>query len=231
MMKKMLLLAAAVAMPVGVVAATAGTASAKTTTLTVTGVDATCTTTGGTIGFHYGIGVAGVGTYTYPTKNKGQKIAITGVDLSCTSPAVPGTFTGVGAGKLVSTNPSESPSTFYSAASILGNDPSPGGTLTGSLVVKWTAPAGYKFSAKTSTLTIHSVTGGTTTIDHDTYGDFTIPGTTPGSITGAFDGTDGGASATTFQPTAQDEAALTTEATTAPGITAIGLGSGTADLK
>ncbi len=231
MIRKMLLVAAAVAMPVGVIAVTAGTASAKTVTVTVTGTDATCTTSGGTIAFQFGIGVAGVGAYVPPTKNKGQKIKITGVNLSCTSPAVTGTFTGVASGKLDSTNTTESASTFYSATSILGNDPSAGGTLSGSLKVKWTAPVGYKFSAKTSVLTINSTTGGTTVIGGDTYGSFTIPGTTPGSISGAFDGTDGGVSATTFVPTAQDEAALTTEATGAGGITSLTLGSGTADLQ
>lgn len=231
MIRKMLLVAAAAAMPMGFVAATAGTASAKAITLTTTGVDATCTLSGGTIAFHYGIGVAGVGTYVPPTKNKGQKIAISGVNLTCTSPAVPLPFTGTAKGKLKSTNPTESASTFYSATSILGNDPSAGGTLSGSLKVKWVPPAGYKFSAKTSVLTINSTNGGTTTIGSDTYGSFTIPGTTPGSITGAFAGTDNGASATTFVPTAQDEAALTTEATTAPGITSITLGTGTASLQ
>lgn len=231
MIRKMLMVAAAVAMPVGVIAATAGTASAKPVTDSVAGATATCTTSGGTIGFHYAIGVAVPGGYVPPAKNKGQKITISGVDLSCTSSAVAGTFTGVASGKLASTNPGESAADFYSAASIEGNDPSAGGTLSGSLKVAWTAPPNQKFSSKDSVITIHSTVGGTTTIGGDTYGSFTIPGTTPSSISGAFGGSDSGASSTTFAPTAQDEAALTVEATGAGGISTITLGSGSAALQ
>ncbi len=231
MLRKLLLVAGAAALPLGILAATAGTASAGGVTDTTDGVNASCTTSGGTITFKTPIGVATPGGYVAPTKNKGQKIAISGVNLSCTSSAVSGTFTGVASGKLVSTNATESPATFYSAASILGNDPSPGGTLTGTLKVKWTAPVGQKFSDKKTAITINSTVGGLDVIGADTYGSFTIPGSTPGSISGAFSGTDNGASSTTFVPTAQDEATLTTEATSVGGISTIALGSGTSALQ
>ncbi len=141
-----------------------------------------------------------------------------------------GTFTGVASGKLVSTNRSESPATFYRAASVEGNDPSPGGTLTGSLKIKWTALASpaQKFSEKSTTLTINSTVGGTTTIGEDTYGSFTIPGSTPGSITVP-------SPARTVVPRRprsyrrrRNEATLTTEALSPSGISTLMLGSGTA---
>ena len=231
MIRKMLMVAAAVAMPVGVIAATAGTASAKPVTDTVAGATATCTTSGGTIGFHYAIGVARPGRVRSPGQEQGAE------DHDQRSGPVlhlvggRGTFTGVASGKLASTNPGESAADFYSAASIEGNDPSAGGTLSGSLKVAWTAPPNQKFSSKDSVITIHSTVGGTTTIGGDTYGSFTIPGTTPSSISGAFGGSDSGASSTTFAPTAQDEAALTVEATGAGGISTITLGSGSAALQ
>jgi len=227
----MLLVAGAAALPLGILAATAVPASAGGTIDTTDGATATCTSSGGTITFKTPIGIATAGGYVSPTKNKGQKIAIAGVNLSCTSSAVSGTFTGVASGKLVSTNPTESAAVFYSAATILGNDPAAGGTLSGALKVKWSAPAGQKFSDKKSTITINSVVGGTTTISGDTYGSFAIPGSTLGSTAGAFGGSDSGASTTQFVPTGPDEAALTTEATSAAGISSIPLGSGTASLK
>ena len=153
------------------------------------------------------------------------------MNLTCTSAAVSGSFTGVASGKLLSTNPSQDPATFYSAASILGNDPAPGGTLSGTLKIKWTAPVNQKFSDKKSAITINSVVGGVTAIGADIYGSFAIPGTTPGSTAGAFGGTDSGASTTQFVPTAQDETALTAEATSAAGIATIALGNGTATLQ
>jgi hypothetical protein len=231
MIRKMLLVAAAVAMPIGIIAGTAGVASAHgSVTDTTTGVDATCTSTGGTISFKTAIGVANGSGYVYPTKNKGQKIKITGVNLTCTSPAVSGTFTGVASGKLLSLNPTELPAVFYSAATILGNDPAAGGSLSGTLKIKWTPPPGQKFSDKVTINTINSVVGGIDTIGGDSYGSFAIPGSTPGSLSGAFAGTDNGATATSFEVTAQDETALTTEATTT-GISSLPLASGTAALQ
>ena len=233
MIRKLLVIAAAVAMPVSVVAVTSGVAGAKVkpTVDTTDGATATCTLSGGSIAFKTPIGIANPGGYVAPVKNKGQKITITGVAVSCTSSAVSGVFTGKASGKLTSTNPTETPAVFYSATSIEGNDPSAGGTLSGSLKIAWTAPVGQKFSDKKSTILIHSTIGGTVTISGDTYGSFTIPGSTPSSIVGAFGGPDGGATSTTFVATAPDEAALTPIALSAAGISSIALGSGTAALQ
>src|ERR1700693_4949617 len=114
MIRKMLLIAAAVAMPVGVIAATAGTASAaKVVDQTGPPATASCTSSGGTLTFKYPIGLAG-GSYVFPVKNKGNQIKVAGVTLSCTSSAVSqGSFTGVLSGKIKTANPGETPAQEY----------------------------------------------------------------------------------------------------------------------
>jgi hypothetical protein len=228
MIRKLLLVAAAVAMPMGIIAAS-GTAGAKPVTDAV-GAPATasCTVTGGSLTFKYAIGIQVPGGYAAPTKNKGNQIAVAGVDLSCTSSAVPqGTFTGVASGKVTTANTSESAATFYSCTNLQGISPQAGGTLTGKLKVTWTAPTNVKFSSKASTIGVASILGGTKTISGDSYGSFTIPGNAgTGSIVGAFPGSDGGASSTVTAYTAQDETALTTQCVSLGGLKTVSLGSG-----
>ncbi len=229
MIRKMLMVAAAVAMPLGIVAATAGTASAATVT-DATGAPATanCTSSGGSLTFKYGIGLAG-GSYVFPTKNKGNQISVTGVTLTCTSPAVTGSFTGAVSGKIKTSNPTETPAQAYACTGLSGVDPAPGGTVTGSLKVKWSAPTGQKFGGGSkSTIAVTSILGGTS----GGFGTFTVPGNPgTGSIVGSFPGSDGGASGTTTSTTAQSEAALAGQCLAAGGLTTISLGSGTASLQ
>jgi hypothetical protein len=229
MIRKLLLIAAAVAMPVGIIAASAGTASAKGVTDAV-GAPATasCTTSGGTLTFKTALGLSG-GTYVFPTKNKGNQITVSGVNFSCTSSAVSGAFTGTLAGKIKTTDPSNSATTEYSCTSLSGVSPAPGGTLVGSLEIKYTAPSGQKFSAKDSKIAVSSILGG---VNGAGDGTFTIPGNAgTGSIVGAFPGSDAGASSTSTDATADTEGQLATACQTAPGLKTIALGSGTASLK
>ncbi len=231
MIRKMLMIAAAVAMPVGVIAVTAGTASAKPVTDTV-GAPATasCTTSGGTLTFKYGIGIQTAGGYQPPTKNKGNQITVAGINITCTSSAVPqGSFSGVASGKLKTADPSESASSFYNCTNLQGVTPAAGGTLTGDLKVKWTAPANVKFSTKGTTIGVPSILGG---VNGSGDGTFTIPGNAgTGSLVGAFPGTDGGASSTVESATASNEVVLAGQCQATGGLTTLSLGSGTAALQ
>jgi len=231
MIRKTLLLAAAVAMPLGLLAATAGTASASSSVSDPTGAPATasCTLSGGTFTFKYAIGIGGSG-YVPPAKNKGNQIKVAGITLTCTSSAVSGSFTGVAAGKIKTTNPGDTPAEEYSCTSLVGVSPGPGGTLTGVLKVKWAAPAGQKFAGgKKTDVVLNSVLGG---VNGSGDGTFTIPGNPgTGSISGSFPGSDAGASSTTTDATAQTEGTLAGECTSSSGLSTIPLGSGTASLQ
>lgn len=229
MIRKTLLIAAAVAMPLGIIAAAGGTAFAGSVS-DPTGLPATasCTLSGGTLTFKYGIGLGGA--YVFPTKNKGNQIAVAGVNLSCTSSAVSGTFTGVASGKIKTANTSETATAFYSCTALTGVTPGPGGSVSGSLKVKWAAPAGQKFAGgKKTTIAVTSILGG---VNGGGYGTFTIPGNPgTGSIIGSFPGSDGGASSTTTSQTSVTEGTLAGDCTQAGGLKTITLSSGSATLQ
>ena len=231
MIRKMLLIAAAVAMPLGVIAATAGTASAA-AVIDSNGAPATasCTTNGGTLTFKTPIGIVTSGGYQAPAKNKGQQIKVAGVVLTCTSSAVSqGSFTGVLSGKIKTANPGDTPAQEYSCTGLVGVSPAPGGTLSGALKIKWAAPAGVKFSQKKSAIAVTSIKGG---VDGTGHGTFTIPGNPgTGSISGGFPGSDAGASSTSTDATQQTEGQLASACSAPGGISSITLGSGTASLQ
>jgi hypothetical protein len=231
MIRKLLLIATAVAMPVGFIAATAGTAGAsKVLDPTAAPATASCTLSGGTISFKTPIGIETPGGYVAPLKNKGQKIKIAGVNLSCTSSAVTGTFTGTASGKVTTTNPGDTPAQEYSCTGLLGISPAPGGTLSGSLKIKWTPPSGQSFAGGKKTATvISSIAGG---VNGGGQGTFTIPGNPgTGSSTGSFPGSDAGASGTSTDATVDTEGQLATLCTAAGGVGTIALGSGTSSLQ
>jgi hypothetical protein len=230
MLRKMLLIAAAVAMPVGVIAVTAGTASAaKVTDQTGAPAAASCTTSGGTLTFKVPIGIVTPGGYQAPLKNKGNQIKVAGVNLNCTSSAVTGPFTGVLSGKIKTGNPADTPTMEYSCTALVGVSPQPGGFLTGALKIKWAAPAGTKFSEKKSALVVSSILGG---VNMAGQGTFTIPGNPgTGSISGGFPGSDAGASSTSTDATADTEATLANDCSGTTGLSTINLGSGTANLQ
>jgi hypothetical protein len=231
MLRKLLLIAAAVAMPVGVIAATAGTASAaKVTDTTGPPATASCTTSGGTLTFKVPIGIVTTGGYQAPVKNKGNQIKVAGVNLNCTSSAVSqGAFTGVLSGKIKTSNPGDTPAQEYSCTGLVGVSPAPGGTLSGALKIKWNAPAGTKFSEKKSAIVVTSISGG---VNMAGQGTFTIPGNPgTGSISGGFPGSDAGASSTSTDATADTESQLATQCQSTGGLSTINLGSGNASLQ
>lgn len=231
MIRKMLMIAAAVAMPVGVIAVTAGTASAsKVSDPTGAPATASCTLSGGTLSFKVPIGIVTSGGYQAPTKNKGNKIAVAGVTLTCTSSVVSGTFTGVASGKIKTANPSETPTQEYSCTSLEGVSPGPGGTLSGTLKVKWSAPSGQKFAGGTKTIIgVSSIAGG---VNNSGQGTFTIPGNPgTGSLSGSFPGSDAGASSSSTDATQDSEGTLASECESSGGLSTIALGSGTGSLQ
>jgi hypothetical protein len=230
MLRKLLLIAAAVAMPLGFIAATAGTASAgKTIDPTLAPATANCTTSGGSLTFKVPIGIVTAGGYQAPAKNKGNQIKVSGVTLTCTSSVVAGTFTGTASGKIKTTHPGQDPATFYSCVALVGVSPQPGATLSGSLKIKWSPPAGQKFASSKSVTGISSVLGGT---DMSGHGTFTIPGNPgTGSISGSFPGADAGASSTSTTATSLTEAQIGAQCTQAGGVSTIALGSGTSALQ
>jgi hypothetical protein len=230
MIRKLLLIAAAVAMPVGFIAATAGTASAgKVIDPTLAPATASCTSSGGSLTFKVPIGIVTPGGYVAPAKNKGNQIKIAGVTLTCTSSAVAGSFTGTASGKIKTTHVGQDPATFYSCVGLIGVSPQPGATLSGSLKIKWSPPVGQKFASSKSVSSISSVLGG---VDGGGHGTFTIPGN-PGTgfISGSFPGSDAGASSSSTSATALTEAQLAPLCEAAGGVTTINLGSGTSTLK
>jgi hypothetical protein len=231
MIRKLLVVAAAIAMPVSVIAVTGATAgAAKIIDATGAPASASCTTSGGTLAFKVPIGIVTAGGYTAPTKNKGQQIKVAGVVLTCTSSAVGGSFTGTISGKIKTTNPGDTPAQEYSCTGLVGVSPAPGGTLAGTLKVKWSVPAGQKFGGgPKSTIAVSSISGG---VDGSGHGTFTIPGNSgTGSISGSFPGSDAGASSTSTDATADTEGQLATACQSAGGISTINLGTGTASLQ
>jgi hypothetical protein len=219
---------AALAISSGTIAATATVAAAKVTKDSV-GAPATasCTSSGGTLTFKYPIGLGSA--YTPPAKNKGNQITVSGITETCTSSAVSGTFTGTVSGKIKTANKSESPATFYSCTSLEGVSPGPGGSLKGKLTIKWAAPAGQKFSPSKTKTAVSSVLGGT---NASGQGTFTIPGVAgTGSVSGAFPGSDGGASSSSTTATQDTETQLAAQCETASGLGTIALGSGSSSLK
>lgn len=235
MIRKMLLAAVSVALPMGFVVATAGVASAVTVDPTGPVSDGGpaavgCSASGGTMTLKYAVGYGG--PFVPPRVNKGNQATISGIDLSC-SPVYSSwdtSFTGVASGKITITDPSESPAAFYTCALFDEAVPPAGGTLSGSLKIKWTPPAGQKFSAgKTSTLDFSSIEGSDTVIGDDTYAQISIPapgGPAP-TVTGSFPGTDNGNESSVTLDSSEDVDALTNtcDATTS-GLKAISFGTG-----
>ena len=226
MIRKILMVGAAAAMPVGALAMGAGIAGAS-TTYSVGTATASCTTSGGKVAFKVPLGVP---TSSIPTSQWVQPPAgpqttkVSKITLTCTSSAVTGTFTGSAAGVITSA------SSDYALTGLSG------GALpdSGSLTIKWKAPSGQKFSSKSSVLSFTDIIGGTGACvanPLDTCGTFTVPGTVgSATITGAFAGSDGGASSTTSSSTTQDETTLLTQGVSKKGVKGITLATGTGTL-
>jgi hypothetical protein len=197
-MKKLLMAAAAVAMPVGILASTAGIAAAVTKT-DVTHNTITCSTVTGKAKFAPALVLGGA-----QPENTSIKITLGG----CTTDAAGVTISaGSGSGVLHSAT--------NNATALLGPT-----AVTGSIKIKWTS--NVALTNKDSTVTVTVITGG---IPGDGYASLAV---TAGhaSVAGDFGGSDLGATSTLYSETTQTIATLTTEATPpAKGIKSINLGT------
>jgi hypothetical protein len=113
---------------------------------------------------------------------------------------------------------------------LVGVSPAPGGTLAGTLKIKWVVPAGQKFGGGPKSITVvSSILGG---VNGGGQGTFTIPGNPgTGSVSDSFAGTDAGASSTSTDATAETETQLASQCSAAGGVSTIALGSGTVSLQ
>jgi hypothetical protein len=182
MIRKMLVIAAAIAMPVSVVAATGGLAGASAKAGSAATDTITCTKLTGTVKFSPKLTDAG---YTSGATTTTVTATVSGCTAkgSFATKVTSGTVTGTikGAAGTVS-----SPS--GKCASLTGSN-----TDTGTLSTKWAA----KPAVPNTVLTVKSVSGGT----KSSHGTFTIPGTTKGSAAGSFEGANKGASDKTVAQT------------------------------
>ena len=184
-MKKLLVAAAAVAMPVGLVAATGGIASAKGPMIDVSNASITCTNVTGQLKFAPALTVAGG-----KPENTNVKLTVTG----CTVSGVAGVTvsSGKGAGVLHSAS--------NGAGGLLGAT-----AVTGQVNIKWASSP--KLTSKMSTVTVTFFTGGTSTDGFATL-DITAG---HASVSGDFSGGDNGALTTLHAETGQSVATLGTD--------------------
>ena len=190
MLRKLLLVAAATAMPIGFIAASGGLASARPAPpVNATPASVTCTGISGSAKFSPAMTsdeTAGSGTTTI-------KAALTGCT---TNDGV--TVTGAKvAGVLTSTSTAGE----NGCAALAGSS-----SDTGNLTTTWkTTP---KLVTKTSTIDVKSIAG---SIGSDGNATFNIPGSTPnGAASGSFQGTNGGASERTAAQTTTSAASILT---------------------
>ena len=218
--------AVAALLPVGVVVASSGVASAG-GVIVNNGAPATvtCFADGGTLTLKTPIGLVTPGGYQAPIKNKGQKITVSGVSLTnCTSSVFPAAgFTGTMSGKIAITNPSQTPAQLYSCANLTSPIPGAGGTLSGTLKIKWTPPPGVKFTQKKSTLSISDALGDATTFPPFLF--LSLPNVNPAAVVGGFPGPDGGAVSFLATASSQTLGALLAQCTMSGGVSSIGLQS------
>ena len=180
MIRKVLVVAAAVAIPLGLVTATGGLAGAKAAPpINATTNTVTCTGVAGSAKFSPPLTTnEGAGNETTTIKAKLSGCTSNATGLSVTGGSVSGSFS---ATHTAGTN---------GCASLAGSS-----SESGVLTVKWkTTP---KLSSGNSEVTVSSVDGG---LGSDGNATFTIPGSTPDSGTGSFSGTDHGASDSTTAP-------------------------------
>ena len=202
-MKKLLLAAASVALPVGLIASTASLASAAAPGVNVTHASITCTTVTGAAKFAPALTATGGNP-----ENTTVKLVIGG----CTVSGAPGVTISGGKGSGVLHSASNS------AIALLGPV-----AVTGQVNVKWTS--NVALTAKSSSVNVTVVTGGTS-------GSFASLAVTAGhaTVTGDFAGTNGGATSTLYSETTQTVSALTTAAAGAKGLKGITLGTSGAHL-
>jgi len=175
MIRKMLVIAAAVAMPVSVIAATAGTASAGGPTVNASNYTVTCTGITAKASFSPALTNAGSASSPEVTKIKGSASSCT---VTPTVGGTPVTITGAKVSGTI-TNPTSTHTCGGLATA---------STETGALTVKWKSTP--KLSASSSVASPTSVMGAVGGDGHATFG-ISFSG-----VTGDFAGTDAGASST-----------------------------------
>jgi hypothetical protein len=193
MIRKLLLVAAATAMPLGFIAATGGLATASTPPVNATTATVTCTGITGTAKFSPAV-----------TTNEAAGPSTTSIKAVLTGCTTNDGVTVTGAkvaGSLSSTRTANENGCVALAES---------SSSVGNLTTKWkTTP---KLTAPSSTIAVNSIAG---SVGGNGHADFTIPGTTPnGAASGSFQGLNGGASDTT---TAQSTATAATILSTCEG--------------
>ena len=199
MIRKLLLVAAATAMPLGMVAATGSIAGAGTPKVDATNYTLACTGISGEAKFKPALTFTSSGPETVSVKATLSGCTATptlgGTPVTITSASVKGTLT----------DPSSTGCT-----GLLGST-----NTAGTLSTKFkTSP---KLTDATSDVTVNSVNGGETADSQ--HGLFGIPGTIPnGAASGPFQGTDGGAGDVTAAATVETVTDLTTACTSSKGL-------------
>jgi hypothetical protein len=187
MIRKLLLVACATAMPIGFIAATGGMASAGSAPVNATTATVTCTGISGTAKFSPAITTdeaAGTGTTSIKAVLTG---CTTNDGVTVTSAKVSGVLS------------TSSTAGENGCTALAGNS-----SATGDLTTKWkTSP---KLVTATSTIDVKSIAG---SIGGDGNATFNIPGSTPnGAASGSFQGTNSGASDTTSAQTTTSAASI-----------------------
>jgi len=206
MIRKLLLVAAATAMPIGLIAATGGLANATAAPpVNATNYTVNCTGIAGSAKFSPAVTSdesAGTGT-----------IAIKATLSGCTAtPTTGGTAVTITSAKVAGTLSSTRTAGENGCAALAG-----GSDATGNLVTTWkTTP---KLVSATSTIKVNSIAG---SIGGDGNAYFNIPGTVPnGTASGSFQGTNGGASDATSAQTTTSAAAIATTCVGKKGLKSI----------
>ena len=178
MIRKLLVVAAAIAMPVSIVAVSGGMAGAS-NPRTAASDSISCSKITGTLTFSPKLTAAGYKSGKISTKVSGTLTGckVTGsTKITVTKGVVTGTLVGAAG---TSTKPAGK------CTGLSGN-----GVETGNLTTKWTA----NVSTPNSVLGVKSDLGGTTGSGSTERGTFTIPGSTKGTASGSFLGANHGAS-------------------------------------
>jgi hypothetical protein len=211
MIRKLLVVAAAVAMPVSVIAVTGGVAAAHKSP-TVANDTIHCTAESATVHLNPALTPAGVSSgpaaTTTITSSAGS---IHGCTVAGPVP-VTGTVTGTLSGTVLAKKPPSAKHPGSTCGGLLGATKSgKGSTLT----ITW---SGGSVSLPPSSIALKSVIGGTAS---DGHGSFNVTG--KASKTGSFGGADKGKSSSLTAETTQTVAQLAAECTPSPGISSVGI--------
>ena len=204
MIRKLLLVAAATAMPLGIIAATGGVASAK-TTVNVANDSVTCADVSGTVTFSPPLTLSGGATHSQTTTVSAslKKCGVTGPNAAkVTGGTVSGTIV--------------DPSTTGSCTGLSGAS-----VVTGSLSTTWKSKDILQ-PGSTSTTTFNQDVGSTYTKGKNSYGLFEIPGAggTIG-VSGDFTGSNGGATSSIEAQTKDTDAQIVTQCESPGGLSTL----------